>query len=80
MTGFLAASALGLGACSGPPAPAPNAVQDAGSSDEMGEAHDQSSFGKDPAQMHLDSPDETDLPPPPREPSQPPEPPEPDPR
>lgn len=55
-------------ACSGAPASAPNEVQAAAPSDEMGEAHDQSAFGKDPRETHLMSPDEPDLHPQPEPP------------
>ncbi|TAJ71753.1 MAG: hypothetical protein EPO51_11545 [Phenylobacterium sp.] len=58
----LAVGALGgAAACSGAPASAPSEVQAAAPSDEMGEAHDQSAFAKDPAETHLMSPDEPDL-------------------
>ncbi len=67
----LAVAALGLAsACSGAPASAPSEVQAAAPSDEMGEAHDQSAFAKDPAQVHLASPDEADLHPPAEPPAQ----------
>lgn len=60
---LLAVAALGLAtACSGPPARAPSdPAGSASASDEMGEAHDQSAFGKDPSETHLMSPDEPDL-------------------
>lgn len=65
----LAVAALGLtAACT--PASAPREVQAAAPSDEMGEAHDQSAFAKDPAQVHLASPDEADLHPPAEPPAQ----------
>lgn len=68
---ILAVAALGLAsACSGAPAPAPREVQAAAPSDEMGEAHDQSAFAKNPAQVHLASPDEADLHPPVEPPAQ----------
>jgi hypothetical protein len=67
----LAVAVLGLAvACSDAPASAPRDVQAAAPSDEMGEAHDQSAFAKDPAQVHLASPDETDLHPPAEPPAQ----------
>jgi hypothetical protein len=53
---------LGLAGCSREPSPAPTAAAEpAAPSDEMGEPHDQSAFGKDPSQTHLMSPDEPDL-------------------
>ena len=67
----LAAAALGLASgCSGAPAPTPSDAQAAAPSDEMGEAHDQSAFAKDAAQVHLASPDEADLHPPAEPPAQ----------
>jgi hypothetical protein len=67
----LAVAVLGLAVgCSGAPASAPRDVQAAGPSNEMGEAHDQSAFAKDPAQVHLASPDEADLHPPAEPPAQ----------
>jgi hypothetical protein len=67
----LAVAVLGLAvACSDAPASAPRDVQAAAPSDEMGEAHDQSAFAKDPAQVHLASPDEADLHPPAEPPAQ----------
>jgi hypothetical protein len=53
---------VGLAGCSGSPGRAPpNKVEPPVASDEMGEAHDQSAFVKDPSETHLMSPDEPDL-------------------
>lgn len=56
------ALALGLAGCSAEPGRAPpDKVEPRVASDEMGEAHDQSAFAKDPSETHLMSPDEPDL-------------------
>lgn len=57
-----AAAWIGLASCSDAPSRAPTGTAAAAAaSDEMGEPHDQSAFGKDPSQTHLMSPDEPDL-------------------
>jgi len=62
MTHVLIASAvLALAACSDDARPAAGTGAAPPTDGEMGEPHDQSSFGRDPAERHLMSPDEPDL-------------------
>lgn len=60
----VAALAMSLAACAREATPPPSPGQ-ALADDEMGEPHDQSAFGRDPAERHVMSPDEPDLHPPP---------------
>lgn len=60
--GLGAAVLLVLTSCSAEPGgPRSGEVAPAAAADEMGEAHDQSAFGKDPSQTDIMSPDEPDL-------------------
>lgn len=59
LTAF-AVLAVSLAACAREAAPPPSPGQ-APAEDEMGEPHDQSAFGRDPAERHVMSPDEPDL-------------------